>query len=264
MVGREVELTVDRGESHPAGAGPRRSTGLHGRRRPRQRGRPRRRPRGPGRRDPRASPASPATARTSWSRRSSGCARSPAAGSRCRARTSPANAPREMNEAGVAYVPGRPPPVRAGPAVPARRQPRPDQLLPRAVRARDPARRRGHRQAAARGHRRSTTSGRPSADVLGRHAVGRQPAEGGRRARVRPRPEAAHPRPADARPRRRQHRVHPPPGDRGSATRGRRSCSSRPSSTRCSRCPTGSRSCTAAGSSRSSTGGRRTRTRSAC
>ena len=49
------------------------------------------------------------------------------------------------------------------------------------------------------------------------------------------------PRPADARPRRRQHRVHPPPDDRASATPAPRSCSSPPSSTRSSSCPTGSR-----------------------
>ena len=48
----------------------------------------------------------------------------------------------------------------------------------------------------------------------GRHPLGRQPAEGRRRPRVQPRPEAPGPRPADAGPRRRQHRVHPPAGDR--------------------------------------------------
>ncbi len=73
MVGREVSLTVDRGESSPTAAAlqverPRRPG------RPWPRGRPWRRPRGPRRARSSASPASPATARTSWSRRSSACA----------------------------------------------------------------------------------------------------------------------------------------------------------------------------------------------
>ena len=52
MVGREVSLIVDRGESHPADAAL--AVERPGRpRRPRQRGRPRHRPRGPGGRDPR-------------------------------------------------------------------------------------------------------------------------------------------------------------------------------------------------------------------
>ena len=77
-----------RADGRPRGPADRRPRRVApGRRRPRGRGPARsrddrgseavrgRRPRGPGRRDPRASPASPATARTSWSRRSSGCAR---------------------------------------------------------------------------------------------------------------------------------------------------------------------------------------------
>ena len=88
MVGRAVELTVDRGESHPAGVGPEDhrtcrcpttaaippcagSTSRSGRVRSS------------------GSPASRATARTSWSRRSSDCARSRPAGSSWRARRSP-------------------------------------------------------------------------------------------------------------------------------------------------------------------------------
>ena len=59
---------------------------------------------------------------------------------------------------------------------------------------------------------RSTTSGRHRHGER-RHAVGRQPAEGGRRPRVQ-RKLKLRPRPADARPRRRQHRVHPQAGDR--------------------------------------------------
>ena len=52
MVGREVQLTVDRGESHPGDVDAQRR-GPARRRRPRPRGRARRRARGPRRRDPR-------------------------------------------------------------------------------------------------------------------------------------------------------------------------------------------------------------------
>ena len=73
MVGREVQLTVDRGESHPAGSCCR-CEGLRVRD---DRGREVVRRRATSRSAPArswASPASPATARTSWSRRSSACA----------------------------------------------------------------------------------------------------------------------------------------------------------------------------------------------
>ena len=73
MVGRNVQLVVDRGESHPAEPGSV-VDGPAGRGRSRPRGGQGRQLRGPGRRDPRASPASPATARTSSSRRSPACA----------------------------------------------------------------------------------------------------------------------------------------------------------------------------------------------
>ena len=104
MVGREVQLTVDRGESHPGEAD---APG----RRPAGQGRPRHARScaastsrsGPARSW--ASPASPATARTSWSRRSSGCAARRPARSPSTARTSPASHPATMNEAGVAFVP---------------------------------------------------------------------------------------------------------------------------------------------------------------
>ncbi len=78
MVGRDVELTVDRGESHPARAGaehrqphrPRRSRARVGARRLASRC---------GRARSSASPAWPATGRTSWSRRWSACGMPPAA-----------------------------------------------------------------------------------------------------------------------------------------------------------------------------------------
>ena len=91
MVGREVSLTVDRGESHPAGARPRASRAWSSRttaaRRPSTASTSRS---GPARSS--ASPAWPATARTSWSRRSSGCASRPPARSPSTARTSPGTA----------------------------------------------------------------------------------------------------------------------------------------------------------------------------
>ena len=52
-------------------------------------------------------------------------------------------------------------------------------------------------------------------------AVRRQPAEGRHRARVQPRPAPAGARPADARPRRRQHRIHPQADHRQARRRGR-------------------------------------------
>ncbi len=51
-------------------------------------------------------------------------------------------------------------------------------------------------------------------DDAGQRAFRRQPAEGRRCAGVQRTDLPAHPRPADARSRRRQHRVHPPPGHR--------------------------------------------------
>ena len=87
-----------------------------------------------------------------------------------------------------------------------------------------------------------------------RRPLGRQPAEGRRRARDRARPEGADRRAADARPRRRRDRVPPPAARRRSATRAARSCSSRSSSRRSSRSPTASSSSTRARSSASTRG----------
>ena len=114
----------------------------------------------------------------------------------------------------------RPPPLGDDHELPARGQPGPDELLPAPVcpRPGPPGRRRSThgRQRADRAVRHPDAIG----DGPGRHPVGRQPAEGRRRARVQLRPEDARARPADARPRRRQHRVHPQPGHRD-ARRGR-------------------------------------------
>ena len=86
----------------------------------------------------------------------------------------------------------------------------------------------------------------PSPIVTRGDAVRREPAEGVVAREFSARAEGPGPGPADARPGCRQHRVHPPPSRSRCATPGRGSCSSRPSSTRSSSCPTGSPSCTAA------------------
>ena len=180
MVGRDVQLVVDRGESPPGEPGARRSTDLQ-RRATTAATRPSRASAStsaPARSS--ASPASPATARTSSSRRSPGCA-SRRAGTvdarrqghhRRRAARAPATP-------GMSLRARRPPPLRAGAQLPARRQPRPHPLLPG---ARTPA-------GLLRERRRDPTHGRsgrsseydirtPSPTVPRRHAVGRQPAEG--------------------------------------------------------------------------------------
>ena len=87
-----------------------------------------------------------------------------------------------------------------------------------------------------------------------RQPVRRQPAEGHRRPRVQPPDPAARRRAADARPRRRLDRVHPP-ADRREARRGRRRPDRLDRARRGHRASaTGSRSCTRAGSSTSSIG----------
>ena len=213
MVGRAVELTVDRGESHPAGPVAQRSPACEV---------------SDDQRQSRPSASVDLEVRAGEILGIAGVAgngqdelveaiiglrkvdrRPDRAG---RARTSPSNAPREMNEAGVAYVPADR--HRFGLVLPFSladnmvltsyyRTPFAHGIL------RDFG---AIEKAAAEGIAKYDVR-TPSPDVLGGHAVGREPAEAGRRARVRPGAEAAHPRPADARPRRRQHRVHPPPGD---------------------------------------------------
>ena len=191
-----------------------------------------------------ASPASPATARTSSSRRSSGCA------SRRRARVTLAgtdvtgHSPRAMNEAGVALRARGPSPVRPDPVVLARRQPGPHELLPGALRARDPARRRA--RSSATPTRASRAVRHPDA-VGDRHGRRRCPAATSRRWSS-PASSTATSSCSSSTSRRAAStsaassssiaRSSP------SATPGRRSCSSRRSSTRSWRCPTGSASCT--------------------
>ena len=100
-------------------------------RRPRPRDRARRRPRDPQGRDPGHRRASPATARTSWSRRWSGCVR-PSSGSVSLAGEDVTNLkPRHMNEAGVGYVPADRHRFGLVLSFPRRGQPGPDQLPPR-------------------------------------------------------------------------------------------------------------------------------------
>ena len=80
----------------------------------------------------------------------------------------------------------------------------------------------------------ATTCARRAPRLQDRQLLRRQPAEDRAGARDRARPEGAAGRPADARRRHRRHRVHPPPADRACATPARRSCWSRSSSTRSS------------------------------
>ena len=140
MVGREVQLTVDRGESHPGDVvlpGP----GPAGQGRPWQRGRPRGQPGGPGRRDP----GDRRRRRQRPGRAGRGAHRIAPAGRRQgdpqRGRDDRMVAARDERGEGRVRA-RRPPPVRPGAVLPGRRQPRPDLLLPAALRARHPAQRR--------------------------------------------------------------------------------------------------------------------------
>ena len=113
MVGREVQLTVDRGTSHPGDAmlvveglrvrDDRGREVVHGVELEVRAG------------EIFGSRVSPATARTSWSRRSIGLRRPTRRHGRARwPATSPATARASCTSAGVAFVPGRPPPLRPG------------------------------------------------------------------------------------------------------------------------------------------------------
>ena len=242
MVGREVQLVVDRGESHPADADARRSKDLHGRGRSRPRGRPEASTSRSGPARSSASPASPATARTSWSRRSTGL-RKPA-GRHGHARRPGRHRPdarATIHEPGVALRPGRPPPVRARAHVPARGQPRPHRLLPTALRARH----RPERRARSRERARGAIARVRHPDAVGeRHAPARCPAATSRRSSS-PASSTASSGCWSSTSRRAASTSAASSSSTGrrsrSATRARRSCSSRPSWTRCSSCPTGSR-----------------------
>ena len=109
---------------------------------------------------------------------------------------------------------------RAGRRLLRRREPRARPLRPAAVRvrARDEPRRRS--RATPPSGSTSSTCARPSTTAVGQHALGRQPAEGGARARAVAAAEAADRRAADARPRRRLDGVRAP-ADRGRARPGR-------------------------------------------
>ena len=116
----------------------------------------------------------------------------------------------------------------------------PQRLLPRSVRARPGPRRRGDPAHMPTGLIAEYDVRTPSATVTAGTLSGGNQQKVVVGAGVRRRAAPARARPADARPRRRQHRVHPSPGDREARRwRGGR-CSSRPSSTRCSSCRTGS------------------------
>ena len=207
MVGREVSLTVDRGESHPAGGDPQ-GQRADGPRRPRQRGRPRHRPRGPRGRDPRhrrRRRQRPGRARRGDRR----AAQADRGGTVTLDGTDITGLKsRDVYEHGVGYVPADR--HRFGLVLSFSIA---DNLVLTsyhrpAVLARAAAQRRRHPRS-----RRGADQGLRHPDAVGGgeglDPVRRQPAEGRHRPRVQPRPAPARPRPADPRPRRRQHRVHP-------------------------------------------------------
>ena len=219
-------------------------------RRPRQRGRPRRRPRGPGGRDPRHRRASPATARTSSSRRSSACASRPAGRSTldgdghhrpevARRSTSTASATSRPTATGSGWCCRsriadnlvltsyhRPPYSRAASCATTPRSDDDRRGADQGVRHPDAVgRREGRRRCRAATSRRSSSRASSTATCscsssTSRRAASTSAASSSSTARRSP-----------------------------SATPARPSCSSPPSSTRSSSCPTGSRSSTAASSS---------------
>ena len=159
MVGREVSLTVDRGESHPAEPVAR-DPGPDSQRRARLGGRPRGRPGDPCRRDPghrRGRRQRPGRARRG-ARRAAPTDRR--ARSRSTARTSPGNASRDGLRRGRRVRAGRPAPLRAGAPVLDRRQPRPDVATTAAVRAGAAAQRRRDPRDGRRPDPASSTSAR--------------------------------------------------------------------------------------------------------
>ena len=97
--------------------------------------------------------------------------------------------PRDLQRAGMSFVPGDRQRFGLVLSFPHRGQPRPDPVRRTAVRTRHPAQRRRHPRARQGGHRRVR---HPDAvgDGARRDAVGRQPAEGRRRPRVQPQAHA--------------------------------------------------------------------------
>ena len=261
MVGREVSLVVDRGESHPADRHrPVEGLGRQGRSWPG--GRPRHRPRirageilgiagvaGNGQDE---------LVEAIVGLRKADGGRVTLGGVDITGKKS-----REIYESRRRLCPRRPPSVRAGAVVQHRRQPRPDQLPPPALLARACCATTPPSDEPPRSGSRRSTSGRPSADAKAATL------SGGNQQKV-----------VIAREFARDLRLlvldQPTRGlDVGSiefihsrrspsAMPGRPSCSCPPSSTRSSSCPTGSRSSIAAGWSACATGGPPTRTRSGC
>ncbi len=143
--------------------------------------------RSPSGRDPRASPAWRATARRSSSRRSRASASRRAGPSRSAASDVTGSGPRELQRRGHVVRPGRPPPLRARPDVPARGQPRPDPVRRGAVSFAGSS---GTTTAIAGWAKRAIAEydiRTPSATRHAPDAVRRQSAEGDRRPGVQPR-----------------------------------------------------------------------------
>ena len=129
------------------------------------------------------------------------------------ARTSRPRASATCTSAGMSFVPADRHRFGLVLSYPLDRQPRPDRLLQRPVRQGDWSATNGRSESAPRRPSSSSTSGRPPPHVSAGTLSGGNQQKLDRRPRVRSRPEAARPRSADSRPRRRQHRVHPSPDD---------------------------------------------------
>ena len=262
MVGRNVQLVVDRGESHPAGADARRARTCGW-------------PTIAATRPSRASASRSARARSSGVAGVAGNGqeelvealtglRKPTSGSVTLAgRDVTGSGPRPLQQRGMSFVPGDR--HRFGLVL---SFPLADNLVLTQYDEAPYARgivpqRPGDRRLGEAGDRRvrhpDAVGGRRRLDP-----VRRQPAEGDRRARVQPR--AVEPSSSTSRRAASTSAASSSSIARSSrsATRAPRSCSSRPSSTRSWSCPTGSPSCTGASSSRSSTGRRPSARRSAC
>ena len=179
MVGREVQLVVDRGESTP-GRARARGRGPAWSRRPRPRGGHAASTSRSGPARSWASPGSPATARTSWSRPSPGCAGRPAGAVELGGQDVTGAGPaRPAARPGMSFVPGDRQRFGLVLELPARGQPRPHPVRRGAVRAGACVRERRRDPRVGRSERsREYDIRTPSADGHRRHAVGRQPAEG--------------------------------------------------------------------------------------
>ena len=140
MVGREVQLVVDRGESHPADV-VLKVDDLQRQGRPRPRGRARRLTRGQRRRDPRHRRRRRQRPGRAGRGPRPACVQPIGRHGHSDGRDITGLVRAQLHQAGVAYVPGRPPSLRAGPLLLDSGQPGSDQLRRTRRYARGPAQR---------------------------------------------------------------------------------------------------------------------------